>query len=72
MVLEGEFMTSLLPSINHSCWKCHAAYQIELENLEAVLETNTFLMDRLTGQFRAVYEDSYRQMATIPKLLHPW
>ena len=50
----------------------HAAYQIELENLEAILETNTFLMDRLTGQFHAVYEDGYRQMATMPKLLHPW
>ena len=50
----------------------HAAYQIKLENLEAVLETNTFLMDRLTGQFHAVYEDGYRQMATTPMLLYPW
>ena len=50
----------------------HAAYQIKLENLEAVLKTNLFLMDRLTGQFYAVYEDSYRQMATTPKLLQPW
>ena len=50
----------------------HAAYQIKLENLEAILETKTFLMDRLTGQFHAVYEDGYRQMATTPKLLHPW
>ena len=73
MFPEGEFMTSLLPSINHSCWEMgHAAYQIELENLEAILETNTFLMDRLTGQFHAVYEDGYRQMATTPKLIHPW
>ena len=50
----------------------HAAYQIELENFEAILETNTFLMDRLTGQFHAAYEDGYTQMATTPKLLHPW
>ena len=50
----------------------HAAYQIKLENLEPVLETNTFLMDRLTGQFHAVYEDGYRQMATTPMLLHLW
>ena len=50
----------------------HATYQIELENLEAVLKTNMFLMDRLTGQFNAIYGDSYRQMATTPKLLHPW
>ena len=50
----------------------HTAYQIELENLEAVLETNTFLMDRLTGQFHAVYKDGNRQMATTPMLLHRW
>ena len=50
----------------------HAAYQIKLENLEAILETNTFLMDWLTGQFHAVYKDGYRQMATTPKLLHTW
>ena len=50
----------------------HAAYQIKLENMEAILETNTFLMDRLTGQFHAVYEDGYRQMATTPMLLHLW
>ena len=50
----------------------HAAYQIKLENLEAILETNTYLMDRLTGQFHAVYEDGYRQMDTKPLLLYPW
>ena len=50
----------------------HAAYQIELENLEAILETNTFLMNWLTGQFYAVHEDGYQKMATTPKLLHPW
>ena len=50
----------------------HAAYQIKLENLEAVPETNTFIMDRLTGQFHAVYEDGYRKIATSPMLLYPW
>ena len=48
----------------------HVAYQIKLENLEPILETNTFFMDRLTGQFHAVYEDGYRQMATTPMLLY--
>ena len=33
----------------------HAAYEIKLENLEAILETNTYLMDRLTGQLHAIY-----------------
>ena len=42
----------------------HAAYQIELPKLESILETTTFLMDRMDGQFYAVYEDSYRKMAT--------
>ena len=42
----------------------HSAYQIQLENLEPVLETSTYLIDRLTGQLHAVYDDSYRQMAT--------
>ena len=44
----------------------HAAYQIKLENLEAILETNTFLMDRLAGQFHAVCEDGYNAKATTP------
>ena len=35
----------------------HSAYQIELENLEGILETNTYLMDRLTGQFHTAHED---------------
>ena len=50
----------------------NAAYQIEQETLEPILEMNTFLMDRFTGQFHAVYKDGYRQMATTPLLLHPW
>ena len=37
----------------------HAAYQIKLENLESILETNIFLIDKLTGQFHAMYEDGY-------------
>ena len=37
----------------------HSAYQIQLENLEPVLETSTYLIDRLTGQFHTVYDDGY-------------
>ena len=62
-----------LPASQHQPYMLgngHAEYQIKLENLETILETNTFLMDRLTGQFHAVYEDCYRQMATNAKLLH--
>ena len=47
----------------------HVAYQIQLETLEPILETRTYLLDRLTGQFHAIYDDGYRQMATTPMLL---
>ena len=50
----------------------HAAYQIQLETLEPVLETSTYLLDRLTRQFHAVYDDGYRKMATTPMLLSTW
>ena len=50
----------------------HAAYQIQLETLEPVLETSTYLLDRLMGQFHVVYNDGYRKMATTPMLLSTW
>ena len=50
----------------------HAAYQIHLETLEAVHETSTYLLDRLTRQFHMVYDDGYRKMATTPMLLSTW
>ena len=46
----------------------HSAYQIQLENLEPVLETSMYLIDRLTSQFHTVYDNSYRQMATTPTI----
>ena len=50
----------------------HSAYQIQLKNLEPVLETSTYLIDRLTGQFHAVYDDGYCQMATMPMIWSTW
>ena len=50
----------------------HSAYQIQLKNLEPVLETSTYLIDRLTGQFHAVYNDGYQQMATTPMIWSTW
>ena len=50
----------------------HTAYQIQLETLEPVLETSTYLLDRFTGQFHMVYDNGYRQMATTPMLLNTW
>ena len=50
----------------------HPAYQIQLETLEPVLETSTYILDRLMGQFHTVYDDGYRTMATTPMLLSTW
>ena len=47
----------------------HTAHQIQLETLEPILEIRTYLLDRLTGQFHAIYDDGYRQMATTTMLL---
>ena len=37
-----------------------------------MLETSTYLFDRLTGQFHMVYDDGYRKMTTTPMLLSTW
>ena len=50
----------------------HAAYQIQLEILEPVLETSTYSLDRHMGQFHMVYNDGYRTMATTSMLLSTW
>ena len=44
----------------------HAVYQIQLPKLESILETMTFLMDRVYGQCYAVYEDGYNKTTTVP------
>ena len=50
----------------------HSAYQIQLKNLEPVLETSTYLIDRFTSQFHMVYDDGYQQIATMPMIWSPW
>ena len=73
MALEEGYWTS--PSLrgNHSSRdNGHSAYQIRLENFEPVLETSTYLINRLIGQFHAVYNDGYCQMATIPMIWSTW
>ena len=47
-------------------------YQIQLKNSEPVLETSTYLIDRLTSQFHAVYDDGYHQMATMLMIWSTW
>ena len=44
------------------------AYLLELQALENMLNTRKFLMDEMSGQFYAVYGNSYQRMSTKPML----
>ena len=44
------------------------AYLLELPALENMLNTHKFLMDEISGQFYAVYGNSYQRMSTKPML----
>ena len=44
------------------------AYLLELPALENMLNTQKFLMDEMSGQFYAVYGNSYQRMSTKPML----
>ena len=44
------------------------AYLLELLALENMLNTHKFLMDEMSGQFYAVYGNSYQHMSTKPML----
>ena len=48
------------------------AYLLELPALEKMLNTWKFLMDEMSGQFYAVYGNSYQQMSTKPMLQQAW
>ena len=48
------------------------AYLLELLALEKMLNTWKFLMDEMSGQFYAVYGNSYQQMSTKPMLKQAW
>ena len=50
----------------------HNAYLVELPDLKSLLCTSRYLMDEVTGQFYAVFGNSYQCMCTIPRLLHTW
>ena len=47
------------------------AYLLELPALENMLNTRKFLMDEMSGQFYAVYGNSYQRMSTKPMLQQP-
>ena len=48
------------------------AYLLELPALEKMLNTRKFLMDEMSGQFYAVYGNSYQRMFTKPMLKQAW
>ena len=48
------------------------AYLLELPALENMLNTHKFLMDEMSGQFYAVYRNSYQKMSTKPMLQQAW
>ena len=48
------------------------AYLLELPALENMLNTRKFLMDEMSGQFYAVYGNSYQRMSTKPMLQWTW
>ena len=50
----------------------HIAYLVEIPDLKSLLCTSRYLMDEVTGQFYAVFGNSYQHMRTIPRLLHTW
>ena len=48
------------------------AYLLELPALEKMLNTRKFLMDEMSGQFYAVYGNSYQRMSTKWMLKEAW
>ena len=48
------------------------AYLVELPDLKGMLKTERFLMDKMSGQFYAIYGNSYQCMSTCPRLDGPW
>ena len=48
------------------------AYLLELPALENMLNTRKFLMDEMSGQFYAVYGNSYQRMSMKPMLQKAW
>ena len=60
-IYKKEFHAGYLENGNN-------AYLLELPALENMLNTRKFLMDEMSGQFYAVYGNSYQKMSTKPML----
>ena len=47
-------------------------YLVELPDLKEMLRTERFLMDKMSGQFYAIYSNSYQRMSTLSRLNALW
>ena len=47
-------------------------YLLELPAIKDMLHTSRFLMDEMSGQFYAVYGNTYQHMSTKPMLEQTW
>ena len=48
------------------------AYLLELPGLKDMLHTSKFIVDEMSGQFYAIYGNTYQRMSTKPMLEHSW
>ena len=48
------------------------AYLLNLPKLQDMLHTSQFLMDETSGQFYAIYGNTYQKMSTKPMLKEKW
>ena len=60
--------------VSHAGYLEHGnnAYLLELPGLKEMLHTSRFIMDEMSGQFYAVYGNTYQHMSTKPMLEQTW
>ena len=73
MAATGGYIRYTTRNSMQVTWKKgNNAYLLELPALENMLNTRKFLMDEISGQFYAVYGNSYQKMSTKPMLQQAW
>ena len=73
MAATGGYIRYTTRNSMQVTWKKgNNAYLLELPALENMLNTRKFLMDEMSGQFYAVYGNSYQKMSTKPMLQQAW
>ena len=64
-IKDKVFHAGYLENVNN-------AYLLELPGLKDMLHTSKFLIDEISGQFYAVYGNTYQHMSTKPMLEQSW